>query len=382
VHDAPPAKVPDTRRVSALLNLAKPSGPADVKTRVLDAGLCTVCGACVGHCPYLKTLGERVAYVHPCSLERGRCAAVCPRMSLAPAALDAQVFGVPRADAVLGVHRGIHFARAVNAATRQRGQYGGVVTALTAFAIRAGSVSAAVMTAGAPTDFPRPIVARDAGAVMAAAGTKYTACATLTPLAGLMREGETALGIVGRPCQVAAVRKIQSRAEGDGGIRLVIGLFCFWALSPDFYRFVRSREELNGAAKIDIPKDGGIVFSGAGRSVTVPLEEIRPFIRPACQSCFDPTAEFADLAVGSTEYDPGWNTLIVRSARAQVLVDAAVNAGVIELVPYPEERLPVLRAAVLAKKRRVVAMRDAGHGDTAYLQLTDAERDALAAAEA
>jgi coenzyme F420-reducing hydrogenase beta subunit len=303
-------------------------------------------------------------------------------MSLAPAALDTQVFGVPRVDAVLGVHRGIHFARAVNATTRARGQYGGVVTALTAFAVRTGTITAAVMTAGSPTEFPRPVVARDASAVTATAGTKYTACATLAPLAGLMREGERALGVVGRPCQVEAVRKIQSRTEGDGGIGLVIGLFCFWALSPDFYRFIRSRDELIGVSKIDIPKAGGVVFSGTARSVTVPLEEIRPFIRRACESCFDPTAEFADLAVGSTEYDPGWNTLIVRTARAEVLVDAAVHAGVIELAPYPEDRLPLLRTAVLAKKRRVLAMRESGKDDAAYLQLTDAERDALAAAEA
>lgn len=356
-------------------------GPRDLKAQVLDTGSCTACGACVGHCPYLKVLGERVAFIQPCPLERGRCFSVCPRTALAPAALDRQVFGAPREDAVLGVHRAIHFARAGDAGVRAHGQYGGVVTALTAFAVRAGVVGAAVLTGGGPTDFPRPVVARDADAVAATAGTKYTACPTLAPVARLLREMSEPLAVVGRPCQVAAARKVEAKAD-RGPLGLVVGLFCFWALAPDFYRFIASRPELAGTTRIDIPKEGGVTFSRDGRTRTVPLDEVRPFIRPACQSCLDPTAEWADVAVGSTEYDPGWNTLVVRTVRGETLVDAAVAAGVIELGPYPPDRMPLLRQAVLGKKRRVLAMLAAGAPQTAYLELSDAERTALARAEA
>src|SRR3989304_1476345 len=133
-------------------------GPADLQPCVLGTGSCTACGACLGHCPYLKTLGERVAFIHPCPLPEGRCFAVCPRAALAPDRLDAPL--------------------------------------------------------GRPTAAPHPVVARDRAAVLAAAGTKYSACATLAPLAPLLREGTAPLAVVGRPCQVAALRKIEARGGG------------------------------------------------------------------------------------------------------------------------------------------------------------------------
>jgi coenzyme F420 hydrogenase subunit beta len=128
---------------------------------------------------------------------------------------------------------------------------------------------------------------------------------------------------------------------------------------------------------MDIPKEGGVVFSVNGGAVRVPLDQVRPYIRPACQHCFDPTAEWADLSVGSTEYDPDWNTLVARTARGQALVDGAVAVGALEVKPYPTERLPILRQAVLGKKLRVLAALEAGRAEAAYLRLSPERRAAL-----
>jgi len=182
---------------------------------------------------------------------------------------------------------------------------------------------------------------------------------------------------VGRPCQVAALRKVEARGEAESRLAVVIGVFCFWALTPAFYRFLASRADVARAAKMDIPKEGGVVVSVNGGAVRIPLDEVRPFIRPACQHCFDPTAEWADLSVGSTEYDPEWNTLVVRTARGQALLDAAVAAGALELKPYPAERIPILRAALRGKKTRVLAALEAGSAETAYLQLSPERRAGL-----
>jgi coenzyme F420 hydrogenase subunit beta len=176
---------------------------------------------------------------------------------------------------------------------------------------------------------------------------------------------------------VAALRKIEARGEGGNRLALVIGVFCFWALTPPFYRFLASRANLARAAKMDIPKEGGVVVSVNGGAVRIPLDQVRPFIRPACQHCFDPTAEWADLSVGSTEYDPDWNTLVVRTARGQALVDGAVAAGALEVKPYPAERIPILREAVRGKKLRVLAALEAGRPDAAYLRLSPERRAAL-----
>ncbi len=354
-------------------------GPSELEARVLAAGLCAGCGACLGHCPYLKTLGERVAFIHPCPLAEGRCFEVCPRTALDPQHLDEQVSGAGRSDPLLGPSRALHVARALDPEVAARGQYAGVTTALTLFALASGAVEAALLTGGTPTAPPHPVVARDRASVLAAAGTKYSACATLAPLSSLLREENATLAVVGRPCQVAALRKLEARGDAAGRLGVVIGVFCFWALSPAFYRFLAARGQVTRATKMDIPKDGGVVFSLNGRTVSVPLDEVRPFIRPACQTCFDPTAEWADLAVGSTEYDPGWNTLVVRTERGQALLAGAVTAGIVEVKPYPAERLPILRAAVRDKKWRVLDAIEAGRSDAAYLRLSDADRLALRA---
>ena len=356
-------------------------GPGELQARVLGAGLCTACGACLGHCPYLQTLGERVAFIQSCPLDTGRCFEVCPRISTDPDRLDAQIFGSGPADPLLGAHLSLHFARALDPEVKMRGQYGGVATALTLFALDSGAADAALLTGGSPTSAPHPIVARDRASVLAATGTKYSACATLAPLAPLLRDSAATLAVVGRPCQVAALRTLEARGEAAHRLALVIGVFCFWALSPAFYRFLASRADLARATKMDIPKEGGVVFSVNGGAVRVPLDEVRPFIRPACQSCFDPTAEWADLAVGSTEHDPGWNTLVVRTARGQALLGAAVNAGLLEVKPYPAERIPILRAAVRGKKLRVLDALDAGRAEAAYLHVSPERRAAVRAEE-
>jgi coenzyme F420-reducing hydrogenase beta subunit len=356
----------------------KRGGPADLEARVLSADLCTGCGACLGHCPYVKTLGERVAFVHPCSLTEGRCFAVCPRTSLDPDEMDRRVVGARRLDVFLGSYRRLLWSRSLDPDIRGRAQYGGTVTALTAFALESGTASAAVLTGGGPTSFPQPVVARDREGVLAATGTKYSACPTLAPVARLLRESEEALAVVGRPCQVAAVRKMQANPKNAHRFAAVVGVFCFWALAPSFYRFVGAQGHLARATKIDIPKEGGVVFSN-GRTTTVPLDEIRPHIRAACQTCLDPTAEWADVSVGSTEHDNAWNTLVVRTARGESLVDAAVAAGALETKPYPPDRIPLLRAAVAGKKRRVMAALDEDQPATRYLTVSDDLRAAILA---
>jgi coenzyme F420-reducing hydrogenase beta subunit len=343
-------------------------GPSDLEAEVLAADLCTGCGACLGHCPYLKMLGERVAFIHPCSRTEGRCYSVCPRASLDVDALDRQVFGAERGDHVLGGHDSLWWGRALDPGIRARGQYGGVATALALFALDSGTADAALLTRGGPGRMPMPVLARDREGVLAAAGTKYTACPTLAPLAERLRTSDERLAVVGRPCQVEAIRKIQSRGD-DGRLPVVIGVFCFWALAPGFYRFVGQRADLARTTRIDMPKNGGMTFAVNGHATTVPIEDVRPFIRPACQTCFDPTAEWADVSVGSTEDDPAWNTVIVRTGRGRAFVERAVDAGVLDLQPYPVERIPIFREAVARKKSRVLGAKAAGSPAAAYLRV-------------
>jgi len=260
-------------------------------------------------------------------------------------------------DADFGPYRAIWWARAADEYRPAGAQYGGTVSALLGLALGRGSVEAAVVVRTDGRGRPRPFLARDPEEVASAAGSRYVAVPSLAALAEARRQGIGKVAVVGRPCQVQALRNWRGQeAEKDAWLPqagLVIGLFCFWSLSGEVMNYLERRVE-GPVLGMDIPPERVVVRTAQGE-VSLPLAEIRPYIKPACQSCGDPTAEGADLSVGSTEADPQWNTLIVRTPRGQELVETAVAERRLELRPYPEERLPLLRTAVANKKQRVLA---------------------------
>lgn len=333
-------------------------GQEHLKKEIIDADLCSSCGMCLGLCPYIKPAGDTVRVIHPCGLGEGTCYAVCPKTGMDVRKMDIAVFGREREDHALGVMDGIYFARALEDKA-PRAQYGGVVTALAALALKEGIITGVALTGGDVKN-PRPQLATSVDQVKRCAGSKYTAVPTLEVLNRAFREGKTGLGLVGRPCQVAALRRSQSGGlpgnQFDGGaVAISLGLFCFWSLSTDFYGFLAGKARGDNVLKMDIPVEGPVLETGSG-VYRWPLDDIRPFIKKSCSLCFDCTSEWADLSVGSTEYDPGWNTLIVRTASGRDLVDTARAKGVIETAPYPPERLPLLRKAALNKKMRLLAL--------------------------
>jgi coenzyme F420 hydrogenase subunit beta len=333
------------------------SGQERLKSEILDKDICSSCGLCVGLCPYIKSVGDGVKVIYPCGLDEGACYAVCPWADMDVRLMDLAVFGREREDHALGVMEKIFFARARN--KPEKSQYGGVTSALAALALREGIVSAMALTGGG-VQKPKPVLARTPEEVYECAGSKYTAVPTMEVVNRALRDGISNLGVVARPCQAAAVR----RAERDGpaaqhftgaSVSLLLGLFCFWSLSPGFYDFLSAKVKGEKVYKMDIPETGPLVEAGGG-TFRWHVDELRPYIRQSCNVCFDSTSEWADISIGSTEYDPAWNTLIVRTSQGADLLDLAMQRDMVEIREYPPERLPLLRRAALNKKMRVLAL--------------------------
>lgn len=356
----------------------RPGGPRELQEEVIKAGWCASCGLCAALCPYIKCAGDRVKVVYPCGRETGACFGTCPRTELDVSALDRLVYGGERGDADLGPHQGIYYSRAAAVARACRAQYGGTTTALLTLALRLGLADGVVAVQTDGEGRPRSRVYQDPEEVKFCAGSSYLAAPSLAALAEARRAGLARVAVVGRPCQVEALRRWEAASGNDGGFwlpcaSLIVGLFCFWALSAEFLAYLHQKvgRRIN---RTDVPPEVMLVRTPE-REWRLPLEEVRPFVRPACQVCFDPTAEWADLSVGSTEADPGWNTLIVRTDRGRRLVEEGVKMGFLELEPYPAERMSALRQAVRNKKRRVLAELEAS--SRAYLVLPPAYGRAL-----
>ena len=181
------------------------------------------------------------------------------------------------------------------------------------------------------------------------------------------------IGVVATPCQALAFAKMRKWRQdaasrphqpgADDGIeklKLVIGLFCGWALSwQKLTALLKGKTDLGRVTGMDIPPSRyhTLEVYTAGETVRVSLDEVDPCVRESCRTCDDMTAEFSDLSVGSARLPEGWETarswnqVIVRKKRGMHLLELARNRGVLEFREAPEGSLEKLKAASLGKKR-------------------------------
>jgi coenzyme F420 hydrogenase subunit beta len=334
-------------------------GNQALQDEVRARGLCTLCGACSGMCPYHVPHAGRMVTLDDCNLAQGRCYAFCPRTLTDLDLLSQTVFGVPYPASELGTVRDVLMARAASGDLRDRAQYGGTVSALVSFALRTGLIDTAVLTASDGGMLPSGKAVRDEAGVLACAGSNFIASPTLETFNREAAGDAQRIGVVATPCQALALAKMRaSPLENRNNIdklTLVVGLFCTWALKyRDFAAFLGERAPLDQVIKVDIPPPPANVCEVYVNStrVAIPLDEVRAFVRATCHVCIDMTAEFADVSVGAAEGIEGWNTLIVRSDRGAKLVEAARAGGILETAPLPDTNLEHLKEAALLKKRR------------------------------
>ncbi|MBW2349016.1 MAG: Coenzyme F420 hydrogenase/dehydrogenase, beta subunit C-terminal domain [Deltaproteobacteria bacterium] len=336
-------------------------GPNELKADVQDKGLCVGCGACVNLCPYFKNHQGKTVMLFPCTLEKGRCHAYCPKTEVDYTELSQARWKRPYDASPLGTHDGVVMARAGEGRAEGRVQAGGTVSALTAFALREGMIEEAVLT-NREGLVPVPQMVGDETGIYGCATSKYTAAPTLSEVNRAAREGIRNVGVVATPCQATALALMREnpldREDFVDPVSLVIGLFCTWALDTrKLIPFLESRVDVSRIQWMDIPPPPAEVFvlDLGNEEIQIPLDEIRALVPRGCLLCPDMTSEWADVSVGVLEGEPEWNTLIVRTEKGRALVDKAVEAGSIVVKEMPAANLEHLRTAALNKKKRAVA---------------------------
>ncbi len=343
--------------------------------RVIDKGLCAACGACTGGCPYLTAFRGKTVMLERCTVGEGRCFAYCPMTFFDEAEAARRVFGEQASSGPLGVYSEIPAAKAADSEIASRAQGGGTVTALIKRALERGLIDAAILTrAEDGAEFPAGFVATSLEDVESAVGSRYVGSHSLAALREALERGFERIGVVGLPCQVRSVRKMQlydlKNERLESRIPLVIGLFCNWAFSArDFSAFLKERFGVTDARRFHIPPPPAnlleIETSRGQRSID--LEDVRPLIQAACNRCPDLTSEFADVSVGMYEGKDGWNTVIVRTPVGSDLMDEAVSAGMVETEEFPAENRAHLERAAENKRRRA-STASQSHGESESCQ--------------
>ena len=338
--------------------MAQIFGSAELMEDVHNRELCIGCGACVDLCPYFKNYKGQTSQLFPCTLEQGRCYAYCPKAEVDLNYLYQKIWHRDYDASALGPYRSVLAARAGRQMAPGRFQAGGTVSALMAYALKNHLIDAAALTDREGL-IPVPRLLSDWQQVAGCASSKFMASATLSALNQGVTEGYQRLGVVGTPCQLTAVAQMRTqqldKKKHHVPVTLSVGLFCNWSLDTRrLNELLDRRLNISTIRGMDIPPPpaGIMALETDNGPVEIALSEIKPLIPHTCYICLDMTAEFADLSAGMFENRPGWNTLIVRSAAGDEIVEQARQEGFIETEDFPAEALKHLSRAAAEKKER------------------------------
>jgi coenzyme F420 hydrogenase subunit beta len=274
-------------------------------------------------------------------------------------AVSEKIFGRPYSPDEIGVALDIGLTRSTDKEISAKGQDGGTVTTLLALALEEGMIDAIVSTKMNESKVPAGFVARSREELIQCAGVSYEASYVMEAYNAIPKESNARVGVVGVGCQIEALAKMKdvlhkNRVNIDN-VKIALGLFCGWALRPEtFHPYLEEKYDLSRVVKFEIPHHPSDTFDIYTQSdkKSVPLDEIRKYINPACQYCWDMTAEFADISVGAAGSTfTGWNTVIVRTKTGADLIGLAKSKGILEVQVLPDKRLGHLKASAWKRKR-------------------------------
>ena len=360
---------------------------SSLRENVIDPGLCTRCGMCIGICPHgVLDMDERsYPVLRGECVSCGFCSASCPGADVDYPSLSRQVFDEAFDPADLQGHvEHLYVAHPNNQDIRFSGASGGMVTGILDYLLDRGKIDGAIVVA---MDDILPyktkgILATTKKELQASAQSKYCATPSLAVLQEIRRlKGQFA--VVALPCQVHALRKMALVDRGLAGkIKYILGLYCHCTME------VNGHEEAIEAFGIPLEDVAAFQFRGGGwpggffvikkDGTEVRLHEkilikdvmnvmFRLYGPRRCLLCVDALCEYADLSFGDFwAFDFAEDlavhercTLISqRTAVGRQLMEDIMESGqfIVHAVPHSRNSKRILRMAEGKKSRSHVGL--------------------------
>jgi coenzyme F420-reducing hydrogenase beta subunit/ferredoxin len=351
-------EVLDIRKMIAELLLSRCPGEKIVQDLARECGItgqrfksddekCILCGLCSRVCGELvgvsainfqnrgtkRDVGTPYGELSEDCIGCGACALVCPTNAVSG---QREIFPVTSQDCKEMEEEFLkgeldddlgYYGELLAARTDIEGQDGGVVTALLARGIERDLLDAAVVVQNREIYGAKTALVDDIEGIIEARGTKYVRVSVLPLLIEALKKGKRRIAVVGTPCQIRVIRKLQhigyfNDEFADAEIFL-LGLFCFESFD---YRDLRTRaQELLGidlaeADKIQIAR-GKYTVTHDGRDYSCSVRELENEVRVGCRYCGDLVSRLADISIGSIGSPDGYSTVLVRSDRGKKLLD-------------------------------------------------------------
>ncbi|MHA1129271.1 MAG: Coenzyme F420 hydrogenase/dehydrogenase, beta subunit C-terminal domain [Candidatus Helarchaeota archaeon] len=341
----------------------------DLKREVIDAGLCNLCGACLGVCSATGVNALSIQNNQPqitgdpeiqtkC-LECGLCYLICGQNPN----LDSKLQSLCAADPPIGTYKFLAVARSIDPEIREKAQDGGIVTSLLKYLFEKNLIDGAVVnrTIGEWKSVPALITSVEQ--LMNTSGTRYTAVPAVQELGnyGSIEMDNPRLAFVGTPCQVQTIRKMQVLNARPGiFVQYLIGLFCMENFDYETLMKEKIQNELKVSLedirKVNIKKNFFVTLKD-GKQIEIPLEDLNKLVRKNCHYCIDFTNVFADISVGGIGSPSGYSTVLIRTDVGNTLFSKALLENHIEEAEGESGDLLQIKTKILTQIARLGHMK-------------------------
>ena len=340
---------------------------------VINQGLCSGCGVCVGICPVDAIQTEDPYSYHPDTFDLdactkcGLCTSVCP-------GLGYKVYHNIEQDQIfhkdIGYYRNLYSGFTMDGDLIESVSAGGVATEILKYLIEnneVDKVSVVLNTEDLKMGLAYAKLTNDIDEIIRAKQSKYVQVSIGSLLKEIMNSDER-FAIIGLPCQLAAIKQAEHKIKGlRNKIIFKIGFFCGYTYTPNCMVGLLS---YMGLDKEDVKKiigwrNGGIpgdfaveLLDGSTRGIPFIEEhniDVTFYSLLRCHLCADWSAVYSDLTLGDIG---GWqrkDLIISRTIKGEKLLQRMKQADKLFVEKLNEEiawRNTTLSFMNAAKKER------------------------------
>jgi coenzyme F420 hydrogenase subunit beta len=323
----------------------------DLEREVQRYNFCGKCGGCVAFCSAdnLGALkvgpdGMPVFADEEKCLKCGICYMICPNTR----DLDEELKKKAKWEPPIGQIKDLVSAQTTNPTVGEGCTDGGVVTSLLLYLLDNHMIDGALVSKSDGPFHRGPMLATSGEEVISASGSHFdesfsivelgdqysTYSPAMQELKSLRKGLIDRVAMVGTPCQIHTVRKMQVLGIIPSDvIKYYFGLFCMENFSFNDIQLRHLEKQygfdLTQVSKVNVKEDF-FIYLHNGRVIHIPFEEIDSIARPACLVCPDFSAEFSDISFGGLGSPDGYTTVLIRSERGKMVYRGALTAGYIK----------------------------------------------------
>jgi len=344
-----------------------PKSFEDLIKDVHEPGICGECGGCVSFCSAheikaieMSETGPPRYYNKDNCLKCGICYLVCPQTHI----LDNELNAKYHYKVSIGNWTKITSSQATSEEIRNHATDGGVVTAILMYLLDKNLINGAIVSKREGPFNRVPFFATTKEELIEAAGSHYdisqgvvslekydSFVPTITKLKTVVSSAAMNIAVVGTPCQINSIRKMQELSILPAHIvKYTFGLFC--NLNFSFNAEARKKLEekfdfvFDDVEKMNI-KENLIIQLKKNRVKYIDFKDIHEFARHACFACRDFSNVYADISFGGLGSKDGYTTAIIRTNLGKEIYNNALKEGYIK--ESPELNTSVKKSEMLAK---------------------------------